>query len=82
MVTASYTTAWASVASIADGVAGSIMQSTNIATEEAKQAMHAIIVTRSHLLVGDHMPSALANLYTHLACYEIIIQQREDGDDS
>ncbi|MBB5959629.1 hypothetical protein FHS29_006250 [Saccharothrix tamanrassetensis] len=46
----------------------------------ANRRMYEIIVTKSHLLVGDEMPPLFLRFCAHVASYEVLIKNWEQND--
>jgi len=47
----------------------------------ANRRMYEIIVSRSHLLVGDKMPEVLSEFCAHTSTYEVIVNKWRQGDE-
>ncbi|SFR27555.1 hypothetical protein SAMN04488564_111104 [Lentzea waywayandensis] len=46
----------------------------------ANKRMYEIIVTRSHLLVGETIPEVYAQFCAHMATYEVVVYRWSQGD--
>lgn len=48
----------------------------------ANRRMYEILVTRSHLLIGDTIPEVYSQFCAHIATYEVVMYRWSQGDES